>query len=95
LFALTFGLLHGLGFAGGLTEAGLPAHDVPLALLGFNLGVELAQLAVVLTAWLLVALARRLPPLTRAPARLRLAPSYLIGSLAVMWCFERAAAWLG
>ncbi|HHH31577.1 MAG TPA: HupE/UreJ family protein [Polyangiaceae bacterium] len=97
LFALTFGLLHGFGFAGGLTEAGLLAHDVPLALLGFNLGVELGQLAVVLAAWLLAALAGRLPLCAhkRSPAWLRLAPSYLIGSLAVMWCFERAAAWLG
>jgi hypothetical protein len=48
LLASGFGLLHGLGFASALVEAGLPTHAVPLSLLGFNLGVELGQLLVVL-----------------------------------------------
>lgn len=98
LFAFAFGLLHGLGFAGALVEAGLPADAVPAALFGFNLGVELGQLAVVLAAWLLAAIARRARrrmPRTSNVAWLRLAPSYAIGSLATMWCLERAAAWLG
>jgi hypothetical protein len=74
-------------------EAGLPPGDVPIALLGFNLGVELGQLLVVLAAWVLVGLARRtraLAPTSPKAAWFRLAPSYLIGSLAVMWCLERA-----
>lgn len=59
LVAFAFGLLHGLGFAGALTQVGLPASDVPLALLCFNVGVELGQLAIVAAAWpLLRALAR-------------------------------------
>ena len=42
--AFTFGLLHGLGFAGALIEVGLPQHEIPLALLMFNVGVELGQI---------------------------------------------------
>lgn len=98
MVAGVFGLLHGFGFAGALSEAGLAAGEIPLALLGFNLGIELGQLAVVLVAWGLVGAARRLDLAEKAPkslARLRLAPAYVIGSLAVMWCFERAATWLG
>src|SRR5262249_43100003 len=45
--ALGFGLLHGLGFAGALADVGLPADRIPLALLGFNAGVEVGQLAFV------------------------------------------------
>lgn len=49
-----FGLLHGLGFAGGLNALALPAGEMPMALLGFNIGVEVGQLAfiaAVLLAW--------------------------------------------
>ena len=49
LVAFIFGLLHGLGFAGALGEIGLRSPDVPLALLSFNLGVEVGQLAFVRT----------------------------------------------
>ena len=42
--AFSFGLLHGFGFAGALKEIGLPVVDVPLALLTFNIGVEIGQL---------------------------------------------------
>lgn len=52
--ALAFGLVHGFGFAGVLSEAGLPASHVAPALLGFNLGVEVGQLAVVAVGWLLL-----------------------------------------
>lgn len=55
LVAGGFGLLHGFGFAGALMEAGLPARNVPLALLFFNVGVELGQ--VVFVAFALAALA--------------------------------------
>ena len=47
VMAFVFGLLHGLGFASALTEAGLPAGEIPLALLGFNLGIEVGQIAFV------------------------------------------------
>src|SRR5262249_1043532 len=42
-----FGLLHGFGFAGALTGAGLPRGELPIALLGFNVGVEIGQVAFV------------------------------------------------
>jgi hypothetical protein len=49
-----FGLIHGMGFAGALTGLGLPQQEFATALITFNVGVELGQLAVTLTAWLLV-----------------------------------------
>ncbi|MCA9666969.1 MAG: HupE/UreJ family protein [Myxococcales bacterium] len=61
LLAVAFGLLHGLGFAGALRELALPHDALPSALLGFNLGVELGQLAVIAAAlalWLALARAR-------------------------------------
>jgi hydrogenase/urease accessory protein HupE len=84
-----FGLLHGFGFAGALVEVGLPAAEIPLALLFFNLGIEVGQLvfvAVVLVVqWVLRPLAAQGP---RWLARL---PAYGIGSFAAWWCLERAA----
>ena len=88
--AFAFGLLHGLGFAGALTEIGLPAHEIPLALAAFNLGIEVGQLlcvAVILTA---AAGLRRVP--RRLPTAVRHLPSYAIGSLAVFWFLERTTA---
>ena len=85
LVAFTFGLLHGFGFAGALSEIGLPEHAIPLALLFFNLGVEAGQLlfiAAVLTAW---AVLRRLP-LPEWAWRL---PVYGIGTMAAFWTIER------
>jgi hypothetical protein len=49
-----FGLLHGMGFAGALKDLGLPRSEFLTALLGFNLGVETGQLAVIATAFLLI-----------------------------------------
>jgi hypothetical protein len=90
LVAFTFGLLHGFGFAGALNEVGLPAHAIPLALLFFNVGVELGQLAfiaiVLMGAWELRRLA--LEPPAWAP---RLA-AYVIGSVAAFWVFERTVS---
>ena len=60
LVAGTFGLLHGFGFAGALSEVGLPANDIPLALLFFNLGVEAGQLAFVAVTLGVIALLRRM-----------------------------------
>jgi hypothetical protein len=92
--AFAFGTLHGLGFAGALAEVGLPASDIPLALLSFNIGVELGQLAFVAVALLARALLApmliRLSPVWRL--RGRLAPAFVIGSLATFWCLERVTA---
>lgn len=85
--ALGFGLLHGLGFAGALSAAGLPPDDIPLALLLFNLGIEAGQLAVVAAGSVLLALRSAVPLAGRLPARQFAA--YIIGSLAAMWCIER------
>lgn len=92
IMAFGFGLLHGLGFAGALAEAGLPSQEIPLALLSFNAGIEAGQLGFVA----LVLLARRALRGVRAPlpAWTRGVPVYVLGSLAAFWCFERAAALL-
>jgi hypothetical protein len=90
LMAGVFGLLHGLGFAASLTQAGLPAEEVPLALFAFNLGIEAGQLAFVwlaLSAWHLYRLSR-----APRPDWMRVAPVYGLGTLAAYWCFERSAA---
>ena len=91
VIAFCFGLLHGFGFAGALSEIGLPRSDVPLALLAFNVGVELGQLAFIAAILCAAAVARRarVPERLRAGA-LRLAP-YFIGSLAAFWFVERVA----
>jgi hypothetical protein len=83
-----FGLLHGRGFAGVLLDAGLPVTAIPHALLGFNVGIELAQLALVAVALLVVALARRISVPRLASARS--IASYAIGSVAAMWILERS-----
>tara|TARA_R110001599_G_scaffold353851_2_gene600184 strand:- start:4567 stop:5568 length:1002 start_codon:yes stop_codon:yes gene_type:complete len=82
-----FGLLHGMGFAGALAETGLPQDNVPLALLFFNVGIEIGQIAfilVVLGIWMLVR-----KPLTRWQDRLLPIPIYVLGALSAMWCIER------
>ncbi len=85
--AFLFGLLHGFGFAGALREIGLPETDVPMALLTFNLGVEVGQMLIIAaTAAVLVALAR-FAPSARRPAVI--ASTYLIGAVASFWFIER------
>jgi hydrogenase/urease accessory protein HupE len=88
-----FGLLHGFGFAGALAEVGLPQEEIPTALLSFNVGIELGQLAFVAAV---LALRRALrPALRRTPAWLERVPAYGIGALAGYWCLDRAFALLG
>ncbi|TCU18955.1 HupE/UreJ family protein [Rhizobium sullae] len=90
IVAFAFGLLHGLGFAGSLSEIGLPAGQIPLALLFFNVGVEIGQLLFVGAVLALVALIRSAKrPL---PAWLELVPPYAIGTVAMFWVIERVAA---
>lgn len=87
------GLLHGLGFASVLFDAGLPSEEIPLALLGFNLGLEVAQLGVIAAAWLCFAAVRSaLPSNWRSN---RTIPAYAIGSLAAFWVIERTLAAFG
>lgn len=87
IVALAFGLFHGLGFAGALSEIGVPAHEVPLALLMFNVGVETGQIVFVVAVASALAALRRLP-LSLPPGAWRLAP-YGIGSLAAFWTIQR------
>lgn len=87
-FALVCGLLHGFGFAGALADVGLPADRVPAALVLFNVGVELGQLAFVAAV---VLLGRLLGPLLRARgAGLRHAAVYSMGGVAAFWFVSRA-----
>lgn len=88
LVAFIFGLLHGFGFAGALAEIGLPEQSIPLALLFFNVGVELGQLlfvAVVVSAgWVLRKLVAE-----KTLQGSEVAASYVIGSLSAYWVIER------
>jgi hydrogenase/urease accessory protein HupE len=93
LVAFIFGLLHGFGFAGALTGTGLPRADLPLALLTFNIGVEIGQIAFVL---LVVALERSFRQLEISwPTWAARVPGYLIGSAGAFWTIQRTAILLG
>jgi hypothetical protein len=85
--AFAFGLLHGFGFASGLTALGLPRGEIPLALLMFNIGVEIGQLAFVALVLLLVRAFRVLH--VNWPRPLELAPAYIVGSLGAFWTIQR------
>jgi hydrogenase/urease accessory protein HupE len=91
--AFGFGLLHGLGFAGALAEVGLPQNAIPVALLMFNVGVEIGQLMFVTAVLLLLALARRRN--WTLPAATELAMPYAIGTIAMFWVIERVGAFTG
>jgi hydrogenase/urease accessory protein HupE len=85
LVAFTFGLLHGFGFAGALTEIGLPEHAIPLALLFFNLGVEAGQLLFIGAVFLAWSLLRKVS----WPEWAWRIPVYGIGTMAAFWTIER------
>lgn len=89
LVAFAFGLLHGFGFAGALSEVGLPRHDIPLALLLFNLGVEAGQLLFIAALLAVRAAFLRLAP--RMPLTLARLPTYGIGAAAAFWLIQRMA----
>jgi len=89
IVAFTFGLLHGFGFAGALTEIGLPAQAVPLALLFFNVGVEAGQLLFIAAVGVMIVVARRLP--LPQPTWVWRVPAYGIGAVAAFWSIERVA----
>ena len=98
--AFVFGLLHGFGFAGALRGVGLPEKDVPLALLMFNVGVEVGQLlfiaGVVAFFSLVTRLIRRGRTGEHGPwyteSMIRTPVAYVVGSLAAFWVVQRVVA---
>jgi len=91
--AFAFGLLHGFGFASGLTAMGLPTAEVPLALLLFNVGVEMGQITFVLLVILLERSFRVLE--VRWPRLVEHLPGYAVGSLGAYWTIQRVLVLLG
>jgi hydrogenase/urease accessory protein HupE len=94
IVAFTFGLLHGFGFASALSAVGLPQSAIPVALLLFNVGVEVGQLLFIASVFAVIALARQvtrrvgvLPPVWAWRV-----PPYAIGSVAMFWVIQRIAA---
>ena len=80
-----------MGFAGALLETGLPQDNILLALLAFNLGIELGQLlfvALAMAIWYVVA-----QPLQSRIKPLRSVFVYALGGLSAMWCMQRAVEW--
>lgn len=87
IVAFTFGLLHGFGFAGALTEIGLPQSAIPLALFTFNVGVEAGQLLFVGAVLVLYSVTRRIQP--TPPEWAWRIPTYAIGGVAAYWMIDR------
>jgi hypothetical protein len=88
--AFTFGLMHGLGFAGGLSEAGLPVGHVPAALLFFSFGVETGHFLFIGVVLAFIALIRRVR--IPFPRWTEFVPPYAIGATAMFWVIQRIAA---
>jgi hydrogenase/urease accessory protein HupE len=91
--AFAFGLIHGFGFATALTSAGLPGKELPLALLSFNVGVEIGQVAFVMLIVLLERSFRQLQ--IRWPRWVVALPGYTVGSLGALWTIQRVAMLIG
>lgn len=91
--AFAFGLLHGFGFASGLSAMGLPKAEIPLALLLFNVGVEIGQLFFV---FLILGLERAFRTLEiRWPRVVTALPGYTVGTLGAYWTIQRTLVLLG
>jgi len=90
IVAFAFGLLHGLGFAGALSEVGLPQSAIPVALLFFNIGVEVGQLVFIGCVLTVIAVLNRIR--TWWPKWAEFAPPYAIGSCAAFWIIQRVLA---
>lgn len=101
IVAFVFGLLHGFGFAGALSDVGLPAHAVPLALLFFNVGVEAGQILFIAAVFALLWLLKIWRVCTKivpgdsntwnVASSVSRTSAYVIGTLAAFWVFERVA----
>jgi hypothetical protein len=91
--AMIFGLLHGIGFASGLSTAGLPREEIPMALLAFNVGVEVGQLAFIALvlgvthAWRVLEI--------QWSRRMALVPGYVLGVMGAFWTLDRSFAMVG
>jgi len=97
IVAFSFGLFHGLGFAGALSEIGVPQNEVPLALLMFNVGVEAGQILFVTVVAGLLAMVRALHGRLNLPSPEwsgKLMP-YAIGITAAYWTIERTLSFMG
>jgi hypothetical protein len=102
IIAFSFGLLHGLGFAGALREVGLPQNAIPLALLFFNVGVELGQLLFISFVMAVIAVAvygaRKLSRSNvtqqSAFAWCENVSAYAIGAVAAFWLIERTLSFV-
>jgi hydrogenase/urease accessory protein HupE len=86
IVAFVFGLLHGFGFAGALVEVGLPRGDIPLALVSFNLGVEIGQLMFIAAILVVVTAIKQFFAIPRQAV---IASAYGIGTIAAFWSVER------
>jgi hypothetical protein len=90
LVSFAFGLIHGLGFASALVSLGLPESAIPLALLFFNIGVEIGQVLFIVVVLALLASWRKME--MRLPAWGRQLPAYAMGSIASLWFVGRFVA---
>jgi len=88
--AFGFGLLHGFGFAAALAEVGLPPTDIPLALLLFNVGVEVGQILFIVGLLMIASVMKKW--VSTSPQRWRSAAAYGIGSVSAFWVVQRVAA---
>ncbi|MFZ7126647.1 MAG: HupE/UreJ family protein [Desulfobacterales bacterium] len=87
MVAFLFGLLHGFGFASGLSTAGMSGAQIPLALLFFNLGVEIGQVAFILVVLSVLAALHRLK--VRFPGWAEPVPAYVLGTVGAFWFIQR------
>ncbi len=93
VISFTFGLIHGLGFAGALREIGLPETDIPMALFAFNLGVEAGQLLFIACALALSSIALKIyPKIRRHEMGITRVSGYVIGGWASYWVIERVGS---
>jgi hypothetical protein len=95
--AFIFGLLHGFGFASALTEVGLPQHAIPVALLFFNVGVEIGQLlfiGFVMTVIACTAIVTKTIGRSGLGERANVVAAYAIGTVAAFWLIERTLGFL-
>lgn len=92
IVAMIFGLFHGLGFAGALSEIGLPQNEIPLALFAFNIGVEIGQIFFVIVVLFLMFFLKKIK--SKLPDWLIYIPPYAIGVISCFWVIQRTLSFL-